>query len=89
MVSAEPAYRSQGRVSELANAPRCLFDVRIAIVVLQTMALEMPSTAQQAPPSTKTGDDKPAAVNAGLANDEIAVSAGRTLMPRMLGAAKA
>ena len=63
--------------------------MRIAIVVLLTMALEMPSTAQQAPPSTKTGDDKPAAVNAGLANDEIAVPPGRAFMPRVLGVANA
>ena len=63
--------------------------MRIAIVVILTMALEMASTAQRALPSTTTGDDKPAAVNAGLADDEIAVPAGRTSMPRMLGAAKA
>jgi hypothetical protein len=63
--------------------------MRIAIVVQVTMALEMPSTAQQALPFTTTGDDKPAAVNASLANDEIAVPPGRTFMPRMLGAAKA
>jgi hypothetical protein len=53
------------------------------------MALEMPVTAQQALSSTTTGDEKPAAVNAGLADDEIAVLPGRTSMPRMLGAAKA
>jgi hypothetical protein len=63
--------------------------MRIAIVALLTEALEMPSTAQQALPSTTTGDDKPEAVDAGLADDEIAVPAGRTFMPRMLGAAKA
>jgi hypothetical protein len=63
--------------------------MRIAIVVLLTMALEMASIAQQPLPSTTTGDDKPAAVNAGLTDDEIAVPAGRTSMPRMLGVAKA
>ena len=63
--------------------------MRVAIVVLLTKALEMPSTAQQPLPSTTTGDYKPAALNAGLADDEIAVPTGRTLMPRMLGAAKA
>jgi len=55
--------------------------MRIAIVVLLTMALEMPSTT--------TGDENPVAVNAGMTEDEIAVPAGRTSMPRMLGAAKA
>jgi hypothetical protein len=63
--------------------------MRIAIVVLLTKALEMASTAQQALPSTTTGEDKPAAVNAGLTDDEIAVPLGRTFTPTMLGAAKA
>ena len=84
-----PTYRPQSTVSELGNGLRCLFGMRIAIVVLLTKALEMASTAQQALPSTTTGEDKPAAVNAGLTDDEIAVPLGRTFTPTMLGAAKA